>query len=141
MAKAKLVDGRAHCVGRRKNSVARVYLERNGEGKININGKEAEDYLDTFAFTESVINEVVNKPFQVTNTMNQFNVEAKVEGGGYRGQIEALRHGIARALTAIDDDYRKDLKQDDLLTRDPRMVERKKYGKHKARRGQQFSKR
>lgn len=141
MARPKVVHGRAHCVGRRKESVARVYIERNGEGKISINDRDAEDYLEPFAFTSQVINEVVNKPFQVTNTMNKFDVEVKVEGGGYRGQVEAIRHGIARALTVIDEDYRKDLKEEDLLTRDPRMVERKKYGRHKARRGQQFSKR
>lgn len=141
MAEPKIVHGKAHCVGRRKESVARVYIERNGEGNIKINGKDAEDYLDAFAFTDHVINEIVNKPFKVTDTMNKYNVEAKVEGGGYRGQVEALSHGIARALTAIDEDYREDLKQEDLLTRDPRMVERKKYGRRKARRGQQFSKR
>ncbi|MFB6291749.1 MAG: 30S ribosomal protein S9 [Candidatus Bipolaricaulia bacterium] len=140
MAQPKVVDGRAHCVGKRKESRARVYLER-GEGNIKVNGKEASEYFEALPFTEEMINLVARKPFSVTSTENNFDVEANIDGGGYKAQLEALQHGIARAMTALGDEYKKDLKQEGLLTRDPRMVERKKVGKHKARRGQQFSKR
>ncbi|MBS3787653.1 30S ribosomal protein S9 [Candidatus Bipolaricaulota bacterium] len=140
MAKPKVVDGRAHCVGKRKESRARVYLER-GDGEIEVNGKDALEYFQALPFTEEMINLVARKPFSVTGTENNFNVEANINGGGYKAQLEALQHGIARAMTALGDEYKKDLKQEGLLTRDPRMVERKKVGKHKARRGQQFSKR
>lgn len=141
MAEPAVVQkNRAHCVGRRKESVARVYLEE-GEGEITVNGKPGIDYFQPLPFTEKVLNTVLLKPFVVTNSQNNYNVEAQVEGGGYKGQLEALQHGIARALTAFDENYKPALKEYDLLTRDPRMVERKKYGRHKARRGQQFSKR
>ncbi len=140
MAKPKVVDGRAHCVGKRKESRARVYLER-GDGEIKVNGKDSEDYFQALPFTEEMISLVARKPFSVTSTENHFDVEANVDGGGYKAQLEALQHGIARAMTALGDEYKKELKQEGLLTRDPRMVERKKIGKHKARRGQQFSKR
>lgn len=140
MAEPKVVHGRAHCVGKRKESRARVYLER-GDGDMEINGKDATEYFEALPFTEDMLNLVARKPFSVTGTENNFDVEANIEGGGYKAQLEALQHGIARAMTALGDEYKKDLKQEDLLTRDPRMVERKKVGKHKARRGQQFSKR
>ncbi len=140
MAEPKVVHGRAHCVGKRKESRARVYLER-GDGEITVNGKDATEYFDALPFKEDMLNLVARKPFSVTGTENNFDVEANVEGGGYKAQLEALQHGIARAMTALGDEYKKDLKQEGLLTRDPRMVERKKVGKHKARRGQQFSKR
>ncbi|MBS3736717.1 MAG: 30S ribosomal protein S9 [Candidatus Bipolaricaulota bacterium] len=140
MAQPKVVDGRAHCVGKRKESRARVYLER-GDGEIKVNGEDAVEYFQALPFTEEMINLVARKPFSVTNTENHFDVEANLDGGGYKAQLEALQHGIARAMTALGDEYKKDLKQEGLLTRDPRMVERKKIGKHKARRGQQFSKR
>ncbi|MEF8726356.1 MAG: 30S ribosomal protein S9 [Candidatus Bipolaricaulota bacterium] len=140
MAQPKVVHGRAHCVGKRKESVARVYLDR-GDGEITVNGQDAVEYFGALPFAEDTVKLVARKPFSVTGTENNFNVEAKVEGGGYKAQLEALQHGIARAMTALGDEYKKDLKQEDLLTRDSRMVERKKIGKHKARRGQQFSKR
>lgn len=140
MAEPKVVHDQAHCVGRRKESVARVYLKR-GEGKITVDGKSAEEYFAQVPYPNKVIQTLVKKPFSVTNTMNKFDVEARIEGGGYRGQLEALQHGIARSLTAVDESYKSQLKEHDLLTRDPRMVERKKYGRRKARRGQQFSKR
>jgi len=140
MAEPKVVHGRAHCVGKRKESRARVYLER-GDGEITVNGKDATEYFGALPFKEDMLNLVARKPFSVTGTENNFDVEANVEGGGYKAQLEALQHGIARAMTALGDEYKKDLKQEGLLTRDPRMVERKKVGKHKARRGQQFSKR
>lgn len=140
MAQPKMVHERAHCVGKRKEAIARVYLDR-GEGKLTVNGKDAADYFCGLPYTEEMVNLVARKPFKVTGTENNFNVEAKVEGGGYKAQLEALQHGIARAMTALGDEYKSDLKQEGLLTRDPRMVERKKIGRHKARRGQQFSKR
>jgi len=140
MAEPKVIHGRAHCVGRRKNSVARVYLNR-GDGDITVNGNPAEKYFSPLPYAGKMVDLVARKPFVVTNTLNEYDVEAKIEGGGYRGQLEALQHGIARAMTALDEEYKSKLKREDLLTRDPRMVERKKVGKHKARRGQQFSKR
>jgi len=140
MAQPKVVDGRAHCVGKRKESCARVYLER-GDGEIKVNGKDAKEYFQALPFTDEMINLVAKKPFSVTGTENNFNVEANIDGGGYKAQLEALQHGIARAMTALGEEYKSDLKKEGLLTRDPRMVERKKVGKHKARRGQQFSKR
>ncbi len=140
MAQPKVVDGRAHCVGKRKESRARVYLER-GSGDIKVNGKDVNEYFSALPFTEDTVDLIARKPFSVTGTENNFDVEVNVEGGGYKAQLEAIQHGIARAMTALGEEYKKDLKQEDLLTRDPRMVERKKVGKHKARRGQQFSKR
>jgi small subunit ribosomal protein S9 len=140
MAQPKVVDGRAHCVGKRKESRARVYLER-GDGEMRVNGKDVNDYFSALPFTEDTVDLIARKPFSVTGTKNNFDVEVNAEGGGYKAQLEAIQHGIARAMTALGEEYKKDLKQEDLLTRDPRMVERKKVGKHKARRGQQFSKR
>lgn len=140
MGEPAVVDNRAHCVGRRKESVARVYLE-TGEGNITVDGQQAEKYFSPLPYTGDIVDRVIKKPFSVTDTLNSYDVEAKIEGGGYTGQLEALQHGIARALTAFDESYKPDLKEHDLLTRDPRMVERKKYGRRKARRGQQFSKR
>lgn len=140
MAEPTIIHGRAHCVGRRKESVARVYLNR-GDGNIVVNDMPVKDYFKPLPFVEDIVDRVVRKPFTVTNTLNNFDVEAQAEGGGYKGQLEALQHGIARAMVAFDEEYKKPLKDQDLLTRDPRMVERKKYGRRKARRGQQFSKR
>ncbi len=122
-------------IGRRKTSVARVIL-RHGNGKITINDKSYEDYFPTEVQKEDVL-----KPFKVTETLGKYDVFANVKGGGTTGQAQAIRLGIARALESIDSDYRPKLKADDLLTRDPRMVERKKYGRPKARKRFQFSKR
>ncbi|MFW6048806.1 MAG: 30S ribosomal protein S9 [Candidatus Bipolaricaulota bacterium] len=140
MAQPKMVHDRAHCVGKRKEAIARVYLGR-GDGNMTVNGQDVVDYFRSLPYTEEMVNLVAKKPFKVTGTENNFTVEAKVEGGGYRAQLEALQHGIARAMTVLGDEYKSDLKKKGLLTRDPRMVERKKIGRHKARRGQQFSKR
>ncbi len=140
MAQPKVVHERAHCVGKRKEAIARVYLER-GDGEITVNDRGVVDYFQGLPYTKEVVDLVGRKPFKVTGTENNFDVEAKIDGGGYRAQLEALQHGIARALTALGDEYKTELKQEGLLTRDPRMVERKKIGRHKARRGQQFSKR
>ena len=122
--------------GRRKSSVARVHLYPNGTGAITINGRDINDYfgLDTLKL-------IVNQPFTTTNTTGKFDVEATVTGGGVTGQAGAIRHGIARAMLQADENYRAALKAAGLLTRDPRMKERKKYGLKAARRAPQFSKR
>ncbi len=122
--------------GRRKSSVARVHLFPGGTGKITINGRDIDDYfgLDTLKL-------IVRQPFGATNTMDKFDVEATVTGGGVTGQAGAIRHGISRALLLVDETYRPALKAAGFLTRDPRMKERKKYGLKGARRAPQFSKR
>lgn len=121
--------------GRRKSSVARVYLTP-GTGKIMINKKDMDDYfgLDTLKL-------IVNQPFVVTNTVGKFDVLVNVRGGGFTGQAGAIRHGISRALLEADADNRPALKKAGYLTRDSRMKERKKYGLKAARRAPQFSKR
>jgi small subunit ribosomal protein S9 len=121
--------------GRRKTSVARVRL-MPGEGTYTVNGRPAAAY---FGLDEHVA--FFEQPFRVTETLGRFDVVASITGGGVSGQAGALRHGIARALLEAGDDYRDDLKKAGLLTRDPRMVERKKYGLKKARKRPQFSKR
>ena len=122
-------------VGRRKNSVARVFL-RSGNGKVTINGREFENFFPLKDNREDVI-----LPFKVTETVGKYDVFANVNGGGFSGQSEAIRLGIARALENINPDFRPPLKAEGLLRRDPRMVERKKYGRPKARKRFQFSKR
>ena len=120
--------------GRRKNAVARVRLVP-GTGKITVNGRDALEYFGRQATVD-----FVKTPFKVTDTMDHFDVIARLNGGGITGQAGALRHGISRALLAAGE-YRKELKKAGFLTRDPRMVERKKYGLKKARKRPQFSKR
>ena len=134
------INGKFHAVGRRKEAVARVYLKK-GEGHIFVNGKPAEQYFAADPFIQERLEKVVKMPFHLTGTVNRFDVEASLDGGGITGQMEAMRLGIAQALLAVNEEYRKPLGAEGLLTRDPRMVERKKIGRHKARRGQQFSKR
>lgn len=129
-----------HGVGRRKTSVARVFL-RAGEGKVVANGKPLEQFFMADPFFKQRLAEKVFKPFQVTGTMNRFDVHANLSGGGVTGQIDALRLGIARALLKVDPDFRTALRREGLLTRDSRMVERKKVGLKKARRSEQYSKR
>ena len=124
-----------HGVGRRKKSVARVFL-RPGTGKFVVNGKSLEDYLPL-----ETLRIVVKAPFEVTNTTDQFDVLINVNGGGYTGQAGAMRHGITRALMEASEDYRPVLKAAGFVTRDPRAKERKKYGLKAARRAPQFSKR
>ena len=121
--------------GRRKSSVARVYLVP-GTGKITINKRDIDEYfgLDTLKV-------IVRQPLVATETSDKFDVLVNVKGGGYTGQAGALRHGISRALLTVDGDYRPVLKKAGFLTRDPRMKERKKYGLKAARRAPQFSKR
>ena len=121
--------------GRRKSSVARVYLVP-GTGKITINKRDMDEY---FGF--ETLKVVVRQPLTATETADKFDVLVNVRGGGYTGQAGAIRHGIARALLNVDADYRPVLKKAGYLTRDPRMKERKKYGLKAARRAPQFSKR
>ena len=120
--------------GRRKNAIARVRLVP-GTGKVTVNGREAMDYFGRQALIDSFM-----APFKVTDTEGHFDVIARLDGGGISGQAGALRHGISRALLEAGD-YRQELKKAGFLTRDPRMVERKKYGLKKARKRPQFSKR
>lgn len=122
-------------IGRRKTSVARVIL-RSGNGKITVNGKEFEK-----AFPLLVSREDITKPFDVTETSGKYDVYVNVKGGGSTGQAQAIRLGIARALIDTNPEFRPSLKIEGFLTRDPRMVERKKYGQPKARKRFQFSKR
>ena len=136
----KRVNGMIHAVGRRKESVARVYL-KPGKGRIIVNGRPIEEYFAAEAFVKERLEKVVLKPFYVTGTVGKFDVKARVDGGGFTGQMEALRLGIARALLGVNEEFRRPLREAGLLTRDPRMVERKKYGLHKARRAEQYSKR
>ena len=122
--------------GRRKSSVARVHLIPNGSGVITVTGREIDDY-----FGLETLKLIVRQPLVATNTVGKVDVEATVKGGGVSGQAGAIRHGIARALIVLDENYRPTLKAAGLLTRDPRMKERKKYGLKAARRAPQFSKR
>ena len=124
-----------YATGKRKNSIARVWLSA-GEGKFSINGRTMEDY-----FGREVLRMIINQPLEVVNMVGRFNVNALVSGGGTSGQAGALRHGISKALLAVDGDVRAALKKAGLLTRDPRAVERKKYGRPGARKKFQFSKR
>ena len=121
--------------GRRKSSVARVRLYK-GTGKVTINERDIDDY-----FGLETLKLIVRQPLVTTNTLGKVDVEARVEGGGVSGQAGAIRHGIARALLLVDENYRTPLKAAGFLTRDPRMKERKKYGLKAARRAPQFSKR
>ena len=121
--------------GRRKSSVARVYLVP-GTGKITINKRDIDEYLGL-----ETLKVVVRQPLVATDNTDKFDVIVNVKGGGYTGQAGAIRHGIARALLQVDGDFRPVLKKAGFLTRDPRMKERKKYGLKAARRAPQFSKR
>ena len=121
--------------GRRKKSVARVYLTP-GTGKVTINKRDMEEY-----FGLETLKVIVRQPLVATETVDKFDVIVNVHGGGFTGQAGAIRHGIARALLKADADFRPTLKKAGYLTRDPRMIERKKYGLKAARRAPQFSKR
>ena len=120
--------------GRRKSSVARVYLVP-GTGKITVNKKDLDAY-----FGLETLKLIVRQPLVLTNTIDKYDVLVNVKGGGFTGQAGAIRHGISRALLQVDNDYRPALKKAGFLTRDPRMKERKKYGLKAARRAPQFSK-
>jgi len=127
--------GRAYATGRRKDAVARVWL-KPGSGKIVINGREQDVY-----FARPTLRLIINQVFDVTDRRGQYDVEATVKGGGLSGQAGAVRHGISTALTRYEPALRIAVKREGFLTRDPRVVERKKYGRAKARRSFQFSKR
>jgi small subunit ribosomal protein S9 len=127
--------GRSYATGRRKESAARVWVKR-GTGKISINGKDMMSY-----FARPVLQMQLNFVFDVTERKDQFDVFATVKGGGLSGQAGAIRHGLSRALSLFEPDLRKPLKTAGMLTRDSRVVERKKYGRAKARKSFQFSKR
>jgi small subunit ribosomal protein S9 len=135
-AKPKLdAQGRAYATGKRKNAVARVWL-KPGTGKITVNGRDSPVY-----FARPVLRMLMNQPFLVADRLGQFDVVCTVIGGGLSGQAGAVRHGISRALTFYEPALRPVLKSNGFLTRDSRVVERKKYGRAKARRSFQFSKR
>jgi|TARA_B100000674_G_C37583353_1_gene797391 small subunit ribosomal protein S9 len=122
-------------LGRRKSSIARIYL-KEGKGKISVNKRDYKDY-----FTTGVMQYKVNQPFEITDTVGKYDVDVNVNGGGNTGQVEAIRLAISRALVEINPDHKTLLKAEGLMTRDPRMVERKKPGQPKARKKFQFSKR
>jgi small subunit ribosomal protein S9 len=133
----KKVDehGRAYATGKRKNAVARVWI-KPGAGKITVNGRDVAVY-----FARPTQQMVIRQPFETANREDQYDVICTVKGGGLSGQAGAVRHGISRALTNFEPELRGALKSGGFLTRDDRMVERKKYGRAKARRSYQFSKR
>lgn len=122
-------------IGRRKTSVARVYLQ-NGKGAITVNNKELAAY-----FPSEILQTIVKQPLAATDVDGDYDLTINVDGGGSKGQAEAVRLAISRALVEINEEYKPTLKKEGFLTRDPRMVERKKYGRRKARRRFQFSKR
>lgn len=124
-----------NATGRRKRSIARVWL-KPGTGNIIVNQKPVDSY-----FPRETLRMLIRQPLEITGTISKYDIYALVEGGGLSGQAGALRHGIARALVKLDSDLRARLKKEGLLTRDPREVERKKYGQKKARKRFQFSKR
>ncbi len=128
-------QGRAYATGRRKNAVARVWIKA-GNGKLTVNGREGKIY-----FARPVLQMILNQPFTVADRIDQYDIWCTVKGGGLSGQAGAVRHGVSRALTLYEPGLRGILKKGGFLTRDSRVVERKKYGKRKARRSFQFSKR
>lgn len=135
-AKPKIdAQGRSYATGKRKDAIARVWI-KPGMGKVIINGRD----LDTY-FARPVLRMILRHPFDVANRTGQYDVWCTVKGGGLSGQAGAVRHGISRALTFFEPELRTILKKEGFLTRDPRVVERKKYGRAKARRRFQFSKR
>ena len=127
--------GRSYATGKRKDAVARVWI-KPGPGKIIVNGRELETY-----FARPVLRMLINQPFAVTEREGQYDVTCTVKGGGLSGQAGAVKHGISKALMYYEPDLRGALKKEGFLTRDSRVVERKKYGRRKARRSFQFSKR
>ena len=127
--------GRAYSTGKRKDAVARVWIKK-GSGQITVNKKPVEKY-----FARPTLQMIIEQAFSTTGAENQFDVMATVKGGGLSGQAGAVRHGLSKALTLFDEEFRGALKAAGFLTRDSRVVERKKYGKPKARRSFQFSKR
>ena len=131
----KKPNNKLYATGKRKNSIAKVWLKPNGKGEIKVNKKDCNKY-----FSRSLLNMLVKKPFEVINN-NNFDVNVSVKGGGLSGQASAIKLAISKALVNYDTKFRGALKKNGLLTRDSRVVERKKYGRRKARRSFQFSKR
>tara|TARA_B100001778_G_C18442561_1_gene563026 strand:- start:183 stop:623 length:441 start_codon:yes stop_codon:yes gene_type:complete len=127
--------GRSYATGKRKDAIARVWI-KSGSGKITINGKVSNKY-----FSRPVLNMLVNQPLVLTNKLSSIDANITVSGGGLSGQAGAVRHGVSKALSLFDPNLRGTLKAEGFLTRDARIVERKKYGRRKARRRYQFSKR
>ena len=134
-AKKLVSGGGAYGTGRRKNSVARVWV-KPGKGAVTVNKRDVSDYFPRESYRKLIL-----QPFVDTNTSGQYDVVCTIKGGGTTGQAGAIIHGIARALDCISDDFHSVLRKNGFLTRDSRVVERKKYGKRKARRSTQFSKR
>jgi small subunit ribosomal protein S9 len=134
---APIIDdlGRSYATGKRKDAIARVWI-KPGSGKITINGKVSSKY-----FSRPVLNMLVNQPLVLTNKLSSIDANITVSGGGLSGQAGAVRHGVSKALSLFDPNLRGALKAEGFLTRDARIVERKKYGRRKARRRYQFSKR
>ena len=128
-------SGRSYATGKRKDAIARVWI-KSGSGKITINGKVSNKY-----FSRPVLNMLVNQPLVLTNKLSSIDANITVSGGGLSGQAGAVRHGVSKALSLFDPNLRGTLKAEGFLTRDARIVERKKYGRRKARRRYQFSKR
>lgn len=126
---------RAYATGKRKNAVARVWIKK-GNGKLTINNKDGKKYL-----CREILFNIVNHPFDATNNRDKFDVVATITGGGLTGQAGALAHGISKALSYFDPEIRPTLRAEGFLTRDPRVVERKKYGLKKARKGKTYRKR
>lgn len=126
---------RINALGRRKTAVARIYLQE-GNGTITVNNRDFKDYFPT-----PILQFKVTEPFEATNTTGKYDLKVILDGGGIRGQAEALAHAISRALCKISEEHRPALKAKGLMMRDPRMVERKKFGQKKARKRFQFSKR
>jgi len=137
IAREPVIDNqsRSYATGKRKDAVARVWI-KPGSGKINVNGRDWESY-----FARPVLRMIINQPFEAASRLEQYDVVCTVKGGGLSGQAGAVRHGISKALTYYEPDLRPVLKKGGFLTRDSRVVERKKYGRAKARRSFQFSKR
>lgn len=136
----KRVNGAIHAVGRRKAATARVYLTE-GEGTLLINRRPAEEYFASYQTPAEHLEKTLKTPFYVTGTVGKYNVKATVRGGGFTGQLEAVRLGISRALCGVTDEYKTPLRKAGLLTRDAREVERKKINRRKARKSEQYSKR
>ncbi len=128
-------QGRAYATGKRKDAVARVWI-KPGTGQITVNQRPVDQY-----FARPVLRMILQQPLQMADRFGQYDITVTVDGGGLSGQAGAVRHGLAKALTHYEPDLRPPLKKEGFLTRDPRVVERKKYGKKKARRSFQFSKR
>ncbi|SVA67280.1 uncharacterized protein METZ01_LOCUS120134 [marine metagenome] len=124
-----------HKIGRRKTSVARIYMSKGNQNHM-VNGKNLEEYFPT-----AILQSKIKKPLELTDNLSTFNIKVNVYGGGLNGQAESIRLAISKALCEVNEEYRPVLKKEGLLTRDPRMVERKKFGQKKARKKFQFSKR